>query len=68
MTVLTPEIRARTIRAAVLAELDRFATILGDAALASVKITVNVSAGGVPRSVVVEPQFRVESVSGPLRG
>ena len=58
---VSAEVRARLIRQAVLEQLERYAAIVGDPGLTSVRITVNVAASGAPRSVVVEPQFRAES-------
>lgn len=60
---MTPveSVRVCLLKQAVAEKLERFAAVLGDASLTSVKITVNLRADGVPRSVVVEPQLRVES-------
>lgn len=58
---MTPaEVRAAAIRRAVVDGLDAYAGIVGDPALGSLRITVNVGAGGAVRSVVVEPQLRRE--------
>ena len=57
-------IRLRLLKQAVAEKLDRFAAALGDPSLASVRITVNLRADGAPRSVVVEPQLRVECSTG----
>ena len=54
------DLRVRLLKQAVAEEIERFAEALGDVALSSVRITVNLRADGVPRSVVVEPQLRVE--------
>ena len=58
---MTTESRACCIRRAINEQLERYASIVGDDALSSVRITVNVGAGGLVRSVVVEPQLRVEA-------
>ena len=53
-------IRIRLLQQVVSEQIDRCAAALGDPSLASLRITVNLRGDGTPRSVVVEPQLRVE--------
>lgn len=60
MTMTVGSIRVRLLKQAVAEQLEQFSAALSDPSLASVRITVNLRADGAPRSVVIEPQLRVE--------